>query len=244
MLRPFENFGLLFHKYSKDKSFAGRVSISKDPDTWPSNWKEVEYKTYKNSRQVSLKSYKDISFEKKLSDALIERISRRFEMANRKITFYELNTIISYSISEKYETIKRMYPSGGERYTLEFYFSIFDIDEIENGLYHYNVKENSLEFLKSLKKEDLVGISPYEWSVNAQVNIFITAIFERNIRKYGERGYRHCLIEAGHAAQNIYLVATALQVPVCTNTGTKDLVIEKILGIDGEHESFLFIVSI
>ncbi|MCS7130600.1 MAG: nitroreductase family protein, partial [Archaeoglobaceae archaeon] len=37
-----------------------------------------------------------------------------------------------------------------------------------------------------------------------------TAIYERTTKKYGERGIRYVHIEVGHAAQNVLLQATAL----------------------------------
>ena len=38
---------------------------------------------------------------------------------------------------------------------------------------------------------------------DASLVIFITGLFERSIVKYGERGYRFVLLEAGHVAQNL-----------------------------------------
>mgnify|MGYP000559029437 CR=1 FL=1 len=40
--------------------------------------------------------------------------------------------------------------------------------------------------------------------------IFITAIVERSMWKYEDRGYRYILLEAGHVAQNLNLCATAM----------------------------------
>ena len=37
-----------------------------------------------------------------------------------------------------------------------------------------------------------------------------TGVFERAQAKYGERGYRFVLLEAGHAAGNVLLVAHSL----------------------------------
>ena len=49
-----------------------------------------------------------------------------------------------------------------------------------------------------------------EIGMTATILIFITALFERSTFKYQDRGYRYTLLEAGHVAQNLNLVANAL----------------------------------
>jgi SagB-type dehydrogenase family enzyme len=44
----------------------------------------------------------------------------------------------------------------------------------------------------------------------AAVVIIIAAVFERTQVKYGERGIQYVHMEVGHAAQNVYLQAAAL----------------------------------
>ncbi len=69
--------------------------------------------------------------------------------------------------------------------------------------------------------------------------MFMTSLFERNFRKYGERGYRHILLEAGHVGQNIYLTSISVGIPVRAIAGTRDAEIENLLGIDGQTESLV-----
>ena len=40
--------------------------------------------------------------------------------------------------------------------------------------------------------------------------LVIAAVYERMTTKYGERGIRYAHLEAGHAAQNVYLQAVPL----------------------------------
>jgi SagB-type dehydrogenase family enzyme len=74
--------------------------------------------------------------------------------------------------------------------------------------------------------------------------IFITAMFERTTFKYFSRGYRYVLLEAGHVAQNINLVSTALGL-VCLNIGGfLDRGIDAFLRLDGVTHSTLYIIAI
>ena len=45
--------------------------------------------------------------------------------------------------------------------------------------------------------------------------IIISAIFEKTMEKYGERGIRYVLLEAGHTAQNICLVCEEMGLKSC-----------------------------
>ena len=49
-----------------------------------------------------------------------------------------------------------------------------------------------------------------EFITNANMLVMIAGTFAATQTKYGPRGYRYILIEAGHAAQNLCLTATEL----------------------------------
>ncbi len=74
--------------------------------------------------------------------------------------------------------------------------------------------------------------------------ILITAVFQRTTFKYGERGYRFALIEAGHVAQNIDLVAGALHLPAANLGGFFDRELEALLDIDGVEQSLVYAVAL
>ena len=62
--------------------------------------------------------------------------------------------------------------------------------------------------------------------------------------KYGDRGYRHVLAEAGHLAQNLYLISSALGLSCCAMGGYYDEEINNLLDIDGVGESIVYILAI
>ena len=49
------------------------------------------------------------------------------------------------------------------------------------------------------------------WIRQAPISLVIGAIYRRTTTKYGERGRKYVHMEGGHAAQNVYLQATALK---------------------------------
>ncbi len=100
----------------------------------------------------------------------------------------------------------RAAPSSGALYPLELYVLT------KNGLYHYIPEGHKLENL--LDKDLRGGLADAALGQGAvakgALDIVICAVYERVTSKYGQRGMRYAHIEAGHAAQNIHLQATAL----------------------------------
>ena len=71
----------------------------------------------------------------------------------------------------------------------------------------------------------------------------ITALFLRTTNKYGDRGKRYVLMEAGHAAQNIYLQTVSLNLGTVSIGSFDDVQIKNILHITNEEEP-LYILPI
>ena len=113
---------------------------------------------------------------------------------------------------------------------------------LKAGLYHYNVKDHALDVLwdREFSDDDIGQIFTYPWVRDAAIGIVMTAVFSRNQSKYGERGYRYILLEAGHIGQNIYLVSEALGLKCCALGGTRDENLEKLIDIDGITESVVY----
>jgi SagB-type dehydrogenase family enzyme len=83
-----------------------------------------------------------------------------------------------------------------------------------------------------------------EWILTAACILFVTATFGRNQIKYGERGYRGVLFDAGHLAQNLQLSAEYLRHGACLSMACLDDEMNDFLRIDGIEESILYSVII
>lgn len=233
----------IFHHLSKDLKQDGNVFIPQDIKQWPYSWKTVEYKEYYGSHKVILT---DTPFTGEFDDLLMARISKR-EHNELQMSFDDLSYILTRSIAEKKthkDLKKRMYPSGGSRYPLESYIYINKCSDFESqNIYHYNVKNNTLETIEC-KSLDLSRVSSYPWIKECKLIFFISAVFDRTFRKYGERGYRYILLEAGHVGQNICLASAKKGLSAIPLGGVDDLYIESALGVDGKEESIVYTIAI
>ncbi|MBW8881877.1 MAG: SagB/ThcOx family dehydrogenase [Asticcacaulis sp.] len=74
--------------------------------------------------------------------------------------------------------------------------------------------------------------------------IVVTGVFARALRKYGGRGYRFAVLEAGQISQNLMLAATAVGLPSLAYGSFYDAELERMLGVDGVSEAVLAVVLI
>jgi SagB-type dehydrogenase family enzyme len=173
-------------------------------------------------------------------------------MEYKPISFDELGLLLQYSCGETHgskgenDRCYRAQPSGGARFPIEMYIIVLRGEGLEQGVYHYNVQEHGLDVLwkKSFSKEEIKELFSDEWVGSSSAVLCMTSVFERNYMKYGERGYRHILLEAGHIGQNIYLASGALSLSCSATTGTDDEGIETLLDIDGVTESLVYTIVV
>ncbi len=109
---------------------------------------------------------------------------------------------------------KRAAASGGALYPIDLYAVVGSggVEGIHPGIYLYTPKDHSITGVaEGDLREPLARASLHQmWMAKAPVAMVITAEYERITSKYGERGIRYAMIEAGHIGQNIFLQAEAL----------------------------------
>jgi len=239
------DFSKLFHQNSKNHGAGRTRNVSSNSDEWPVEWKTTYYKTYPRMDTLPLI---DTPPAVDLFDTIRARSSRR-DFSRAPIRVENLSHILKYScgIVRTEPAVKRAQPSGGARFPLEVYPLVFaGSPEVPAGLYHYNLKKHSLDVLwkRPFLDAEIGELFTYPWMQKASAVIVITAVFERNQMKYGERGYRYALMEAGHIGQNMYLTSEALGVQCCALGGTQDTNLEKLLDIDGTTESVVYALAL
>ena len=106
----------------------------------------------------------------------------------------------------------RTAPSAGALYPLEVYLVVGHVQDLTPGVYRYRPHEHELERLSSDdRRRELTRAALHQSCIEkGAVDIVLAAVYERTAGKYGSRAERYVHMEAGHAAQNIYLQATSL----------------------------------
>jgi SagB-type dehydrogenase family enzyme len=183
-----------------------------------------------------------------LADVLRRRRSlRRF--AEAPLALEQLAAVLGagYGVTGRDEAVElpalRATPSAGALYPLELFVAARRVEGLESGVYHYDPLRHELRRIGD--DAEPAAVSPHADVVESAAAVLIlAAVFWRSRFKYGLRAYRFTLLEAGHAAQNILLAATALDLGSVVLGGFYDGRIDALLGVDGVNESSLVLVCI
>lgn len=143
------------------------------------------------------------------------------------------------------DLLLRSAASAGSRYPLEVYALVLQGGELPRGAYHYRPEAHALEPLRvpldDAQVERALLFSPAVRG--ASIVLLVTAVWARTLDKYGDRGYRAVLMEAGAVAHNACLAATALGLGAVTLEGA-DAVQNQLVGADSFDETTLTAVAI
>ncbi len=142
----------------------------------------------------------------------------------------------------------RAAPSGGALYPLELFFHTRHVEGVPPGLYHYSPVRNEVRRIRDGDQSARIAdaLVPFQSQLarDATLVVFVTALFERSTFKYAARGYRFVLLEAGHVAQNLNLIATGLELACLNVGGFYDRQADELLGLDGLTHSTIYMVAI
>jgi len=155
--------------------------------------------------------------------------------------------VTEHSRSGALDLVDRPVPSAGGLYPLEVNLIVRAVDGLDPGVYHFVPAADGLEQLRSdpIPKSLLTYLFMGQpWVAQAALTAVLSAVPGRTLPKYGDRGYRYLLIEAGHVGQNLTLVASALGLGVVSLGGFFDDEVAGILRLDTEHEVPLYALAI
>ena len=117
----------------------------------------------------------------------------------------------------------RCNPSSGNLHPTEAYLITRGMDGLEDGVYHYRPDEHGLEQRCQFLQPDeqgtpglLLGLSSIHW---------------REAWKYGERAYRYCQLDVGHAVAAIAYAAATLGWQIVPHFDIGDEELAQLLGI-------------
>lgn len=138
----------------------------------------------------------------------------------------------------------RTHPSAGAMYPVETYVVVLDGDDLDAGLYYYHSSAHALRVLRtgeSVADEFRAAFAGDAVDVeNAGAVLALTGAFWRSKAKYGPRGYRYALMEAGHVAQNVALACAAFGLGSVPVGGFYDDDLNDALDVDGVNEAAVY----
>jgi len=228
--------GLVYHEWSKPGILDALGSVA--------DWGErpPQYKTYNGAPTVVLPE-PDLAAGLSTEAAFVERSSHR-ESRDEPPAPGELSRILFLAAGMRGN--RRNHPSSGALYPIEIYPVVNNVDGIDRGVYHYEIRDHALAQVRSGDHRDAVVRQALmqEFLGQAGVVLFLTVIFQRMRFKYQDRTYRYGLIEAGHIGQNIYLAATSQGLGACAVGAFLDDSINRMLGVDGREEAAIYMLSV
>jgi SagB-type dehydrogenase family enzyme len=138
----------------------------------------------------------------------------------------------------------KMTPSGGARNPYEGYLCARNVRDLATGVYHYSAFERTLGVVQANAPPDFADLlGGQEWASSAAAVIFLVANFDRPMWKYHHpAAYRVTMIEAGHIAQNISLVAAWHEMAAAPTGALSQDLVEETLKVGGVTQSVVYAV--
>lgn len=126
-----------------------------------------------------------------------------------------------------YDNQNHLYPSAGALYPIQIYIEQHENNEVK--LIKFNTTTGCIEYKTLTSEKDQVSLDPM--LAKTQSKIWLCADLKDITYKYGERGYRFALLEAGHAAQVIIQLLNNNGISCRPFGGFDDQKAQKYLGL-------------
>jgi len=140
----------------------------------------------------------------------------------------------------------RTAPSAGALYPIETYLVVNSVEGLDQGVYHYCVKDHTLELLKEGDFSIHLARAALgqKMAQTAPVVFVWSAIYQRSRWKYGPRAFRYIYMDAAHMAENLALAAVSLKLGSVQIGALFDDEVNAIIEVDGEEESVVYMTSV
>jgi SagB-type dehydrogenase family enzyme len=226
---------MIFHARSTfffDKKLSGRVNIRLPSDELSQTLSSNDRWMFEGSPAIELPTSKDApSWKREGSAAAFAE--------NCKISLQELSSIVHNAFATRnINTSLRYYPSAGALFPIQMFLCVLastDPSQIKTGVYHVLPKSRAIEIVTQASTETL--LAPLERgglpeTLRPSMYIVYAMNFDVALFKYGYRGYRFALLEAGAIAMQAELVGRWYGIGSRMWGGFSDYEIAKLCGMD------------
>ena len=171
-----------------------------------------------------------------VEQALLKRRSVR-DYLNKPLTLAEISQLLWAAQGVTDASGLRTAPSAGALYPLEVYV-VGNVSKLPAGIYKYKPYGHELEMVgEGDKRAQICRAALGQPCVKkGAIVIVFSAVYERVSRKYGKRAIRYVHMEVGHAAQNIYLQAAALNLATVVIGAFRDDEVKMIMNLPDEEQ--------
>ncbi len=205
------------------------------------------FKKYPDAEKVQLPRNWQLK-EARITPLLQNRRSlRKYE--EKPVTLEELAFMLwaSQGITAKSGSYSfRTVPSAGALYPVETYISANQVEGLEPGLYHFDVENFCLHRLSDSDSAEAVATACLDQKFMARSAVIFlwSAVIRRCMSKYGNRGMRYILLDAGHICQNLLMAAEATGNGGCPVAAFYDDEVNELLSLDPKEESMLYAAAV
>lgn len=188
---------------------------------------------------------KDIQTD--LTKAIAERVSHR-KFKDEALSLKELSYLLwstqGVRGSRKAGSVLRTVPSAGCRHAFETYLCVFNVEQLQVGIYRYLPLEHQL--ILEFEEETLaqkIGVATLGqfFTGRCSVTFVWTAIPTRMEWRYGEASYKVIALDAGHVCQNLYLACSAIGSGTCAIAAYNQEAMDSLLKVDGTDEFVVYL---
>ncbi len=140
---------------------------------------------------------------------------------------------------------RRPTPSAGALYPIDMFVVVERVQGLAKGMYHYDPYRAGLTPVREVDFEALCQATFLsELARDCAAMIVLGATFWRSRFKYGQRGLRFCLMDAGHLMQSLLLLGTGYSLAVRPIGGFLDDAAASGMDFDGVNEAPLYLMLV
>ncbi|UCD08538.1 MAG: SagB/ThcOx family dehydrogenase [Dehalococcoidales bacterium] len=179
-----------------------------------------------------------------LEESLLNRRSIR-SYRDEPVTLQEVSQLLWAAQGITDASGHRTAPSAVALYPLSVYVVAGNVQEIVDGVYIYQPEDHSIKrLIDGDIREELATAAMGQASVRqGAVSFVFTVDYGKMTARFGEKGERFGTLEAGHAAQNLCLQATVLDLGLVTAGAIHDDQVADVLDLP-ENLTPLYVIPV